>query len=147
MNYYTKSSLPSLGVAKQSILVENRFRSYVHGFSTQGNYYSTAHKVASEPKYFKKPQTRTATKTTRHCNSRYFCDFKQIFKKTCHDHAGFVLCLLLFFLFFRQKDASGRPSPAKPLLLPGNDLKTFCNFSKTFAISTLRPSSEKFKDF
>ena len=62
MNYYTKSSLPSLGVAKQGILVENRFRSYVRGFSTQANYYSTADKVASAPKYFNFPPARTAAK-------------------------------------------------------------------------------------
>ena len=39
-----------------------------------------------------------------------------------------VLCLLLFFLLFRQKDASGNPGPAKPLLLPGNDPKSLYKF-------------------
>ena len=112
----------------KAFLLKNRFRSYVRGFSTQANHYKPGERIGGIGKSILLSEHRAATKTTRHYNSRYFCDFKKIFQKTCHDHAGFVLCLLLFFLFFRQKDASGRPGPAKPLLLPGNDPKSFCKF-------------------
>ena len=88
--------------------------------------------MTSEKLYESFCQKTTFKKTARHYNSRYFCDFKKLFQKTCHDHAGFVLCLLLFFLFYRQKDASGRPGPAKPLLLPGNDPKSFCKCFSSF---------------
>ena len=93
--------------------------------------------MASEKLYESFCQKTTFKKTARRYNSRYFCDFKKIFQKTCHDHAGFVLCLLLFFLFFRQKDASGRPGH------PNHS----ASFFLMFTISTLRPSSQDLQRF
>ena len=52
-------------------------------------------------------------KTARRYNSRYFCVFKKIFRKTCHDHAGFVLCLLSFYSFFSAKRCFRTPRPPK----------------------------------
>ena len=59
--------------------------------------------MASEKLYESFCQKTTFKKTARHYNSRYFSDLKNIFKKICHDHAGSVLCLLLFCLSFCRK--------------------------------------------
>ena len=93
--------------------------------------------MASEKLYESFCQKTTFKKTARHYNSRYFCDLKKIFKKMCHDHAGSVLCLLLFCLFFCRKmlpDAQG------PQIIPQVVFLVF-------TISTLRPSSQDLERF
>ena len=41
------------------------------------------------------------------------------------------------FCFFGNKNQTGRPNPAKPLLLPGNDPKSFCKSFPTLLRSPL----------
>ena len=67
LNYH-KSTDCSTGVCRlvwqnKAFLLKNSFRSYVRGFSTQSNYYRTAHKVASAPNPGQKPVTDAATES------------------------------------------------------------------------------------
>ena len=93
--------------------------------------------MASEKLYESFCQKTTFKKTARHYNSWYFCDLKKIFRKMCHDHAGSVLCLLLFCLFFCRKML---PDAQAPQIIPQV-------FFLVFTISTLRPSSQDLQRF
>ena len=97
--------------------------------------------MASEKLYESFCQKTTFKKTARHYNSRYFCDLKKIFKKMCHDHAGSVLCLLLFCLFFCRKML---PDAQAPQIIPQ---VFFFSFHDLHVAAFLTRFTKIYKDF
>ena len=131
----------------KAFLLKNRFRSYVCGFSTQVNYYSTAHKWhrKSFTNHFARKQLLRKPPDTTILDT--FAILKRFKKKCVMTTPVLFYSCFCFSPFFGKKMLPDAQAPQSLCSCPATTPNHSASFFLIFMISTLRPSSQDLQRF